>query len=134
MAYAFVLTRSDYSFGGRRHFVIDVAETEASGTTEFSVDGLPQVGTCTLYKSTITAGTGVPGTTVDPIARTLTGAAGVTQADVWANGTAAAHVNNDASSVFHYAVAAGKLFFRTVCSADSDNTVATRIVIVAGHS
>ena len=113
-----------------RQLVFDVSEIEAAAGSEFSIGGLPPVGTIVAYKATLTAGTG---TTVNPsvgsaASFTTTGSAAARQGHVATNTTTAAHVNDRTPLPYH--APSGTLYFRSAPNdLTADHTILTRIVI-----
>jgi len=115
---------------GREEYVISITETEASSAAgaEWVVAGLPKVGRITLYKSTLTAGTG---TAINPKLGATPGFTVSTQGHLATNSTTAAHIN-DATS-FPVYLPTGTLYGRSSANnAATDHAISTIIVLVAG--
>jgi len=111
---------------GSGDFVVTIDETEASGTTEATITGLPVKGMVHSMISQLVSGTA---TTIDPVLGHLTDPASSALNTIMENDTAAAKINNAATSPIKYYDEDGTLFHRSVCSAGSDNTVSTRYYI-----
>jgi hypothetical protein len=128
MAYAAVVTEVNKgSDGGRNHWAFTVAETEAAAGSEWSIGGLPRRVTVYSYKATLTAGTG---TTINPIIGDSAAFAASTQAHIATNTTTAAHINDQ--TVLRAYLPTGTIYGRSTVDADTDNTIATEILIVEG--
>lgn len=116
-------------FNGRRCWRWRVTETEASSGSEFTLYGVPSVGTITLINSKLTPGSG---TTVQPeVGR---GASWVDDSiDDIGRIDAAGRAREEQNR--RYTLNAGQAFVvRTqVNSGSADNTVVTEITIYAGH-
>lgn len=128
MPYAAVSSVTLKTIDGRKHAIISVSETLAAAGSEFSVSGLPIVGTIMHYQVTKTAGTGA---TVNPKIGRAAAFTVSTQDHVATNTTTAAHIN-DGTAVKYYSPS-GILYFRsTPSNAAADHTILTEIVIVEG--
>jgi len=123
MAYNFTFSVNPVGSGD---FVVTIDETEASGTTEATITGLPVKGVVRSQISQLVSGTA---TTIDPVLGHLTDPATSALKTILENDTAAAKINNVATSPIPYYDTDGTLFHRSVCSAGSDNTVSTRYYI-----
>ena len=116
--------------GGKQVLLITFTETEAASGSEWSVSGLPVVGTITHYKATLTAGTG---TTINPKMGRAAAFVVSTQDHVGTNSTTAAHIN-DGSDLRYDKLTAGVLYGRSSPnSAVADHSIATEITVVEGH-
>ncbi len=128
MAYSATVTEaSKGADGGRNHWAMSIAETEAAAGSEWSVGGLPKRVTIFAYKATLTAGTG---TTINPILGNAAAFTASTQGHLATNDTTAAHIN-DQTRLRAY-LPTGTLYGRSTVDADTDNTIATEILIVEG--
>ena len=127
MAYAGTPTITKTSIGGRSHFTVTIAETEAAAGSEWSVPGLGLRVTIYSYRATLTAGTG---TTVNPILGSAAAFTASTQGHIATNATTAAHINDQ--TVLRCYLPTGVLYGRSTVDAAADNTVATEIMIVDG--
>lgn len=134
MAYAASVSVQTLQYAGdqRGLFVITIAETGASSTSETSFE-VPKTFRILRQTCKLTGGTA---TTIDPVIGTVTDPGNVSSGAelVYANGTAAAQVNNDINSgqgAAFYA-AGGKLYHRSVPDAGSDNSVSTIYLIQGG--
>ncbi len=128
MAYAAAVTESSRGAdGGRLHWAMSIAETEAAAGSEWSIGGLPNRVTIFSYKATLTAGTG---TTINPILGNAGSFTASTQGHIATNDTTAAHIN-DQTALRCY-LPTGALYGRSTVDADTDNTIATEILIVEG--
>lgn len=128
MAYTATVTVRDRMLGGRRVFIVTIAETEARDTSEATIEDLPVVGRIVDVHCTRTAGTGA---TIDPeIGRAATWS-DATQDEVWQNGTAAAHIDAQPGKVYYSSN--GKLYWRsTPNSSATDHTITSQIIILEG--
>lgn len=131
MAYSASVSVTTKVISGRRHFIVDVVETEAAAASEYSVPSydLPTVGKVVQHKSTLISGTG---TTINPKAGLSTGWSASTQAALYANSVAAAHVNIAPTTVSGHFTQSGGMFVQSVVNAGADNVIHTQIVIVEG--
>ena len=112
---------------GSGDFVVTIDETEASGTTEATITGLPVKGMVHSMISQLVSGTA---TTIDPVLGHLTDPASSALKTIMENDTAAAKINNAATSPIKYYDEDGTLFHRSVCNGVStDNVVSTRYYI-----
>ena len=132
MAYSASISVQTLQYGGdlRGLFVVTITETDCTSTSECSFE-VPK--TFRLFRQ-ICKLTGGSGSTIDPVVGTVTdpGAAASSAELVYANGTAAARVNNDVNSgqgAAFYA-AGGKLYHRSV--PDNTSTVTTIYLIQGG--
>ena len=123
MAYNFTVSINPVGSGD---FVVTIDETEASGTTEATITGLPVKGVVRSQIAQLVSGTA---TTIDPVLGHLTDPATSALKTILENDTAAAKINNVATSPIPYYDTDGTLFHRSVCSAGSANTVSTRYYI-----
>lgn len=117
-------------YDGRKCWRWYISETEARDTSTFTLYGAPSVGTITLLRSALTAGTG---TTVRPEVGRGTG---------WTDGTideisraaSAAALAEITTNVRYTRDNADELVIRTSANnATADHTVVTEIVIFEGH-
>lgn len=117
-------------YDGRKCWRWYITETEARDTSTFTLYGAPSVGTITLLRSALTAGTG---TTVRPEVGRGTG---------WTDGTideisraaSAAAVAEILTNVRYTRDNADELVIRTSANnATADHTVVTEVVIFEGH-
>lgn len=134
MAYAATVTVTRRTISGRRHYTVEVTETEAAAASEWSTaqaDDLPAIGTITHFQATLTAGSAA---TIQPRLGKATGWANDTQGEITRQSTAAAHIND--AGLVRYSIPEGtvpRLFGRSTVNAGADNTVVTIIEIVEGH-
>jgi hypothetical protein len=115
---------------GRAHYRYKVVETEASPTSTFTLPGAPSVGTFTLYRANLTAGTG---TTINPrLGRTVAFATGTNDV-IGVNTTTNAFIN-DASNLRYAGLVASNIFGRSYPdNAAADHSITSEIEIVEGH-
>ena len=106
-----------------------IAETGAAPTDTWTITGAPAVGTVTLYRANLTAGTGV---TINPrLGRTL--AFTTTTNDVIGVSATTNALVNDGTNLKYSGLTAGKIFGRSLPSnAAADHSISTEIVIVEG--
>ncbi len=129
MPYAHPYTIVEKVRAGRRTWLITVSETLAASGSEFSIFGLPIVGTIVRYGATLTAGTG---TTINPILGRASGFAANTQDWIGTQTTTGAHIA-DITNLRYRLTSAGTLYVRsTVNSATADHTILTEIEVVEG--
>jgi hypothetical protein len=114
---------------GRAHYRWTVSETGAAPTDTWTITGAPAVGTVTLYRANLTAGTGV---TINPrLGRTL--AFTTTTNDVIGVSATTAALINDGTNLKYSGLTAGKIYGRSLPSnAAADHAVSTEIVVVEG--
>ena len=114
---------------GRNHYRWTVAETGAAPTDTWTITGAPAVGTVTLYRANLTAGTGV---TINPrLGRTL--AFTTSTNDVIGVSATTNALINDGTNLKYSGITAGKIFGRSLPSnAAADHSISTEIVIVEG--
>jgi len=114
---------------GRATYRWTISETGAAPTDTWTITGAPAVGTVTLYRANLTAGTGV---TINPrLGRTLAFAT-TTNDVIGVNSTTAALIN-DGTNLKYSGLTAGKIFGRSLPSnAAADHSISTEIVIVEG--
>lgn len=129
MAYAATTNVEKRTISGRRHYIVTISESDASATDEWSVDGLPNIGTILLYQATLESGTG---TTIQPKLGKVTGWTQATQDDITEQASAAAHVK-DQTPVRYVLEAGHQLFGISTVDAGADNVVETVLVIAEGH-
>ena len=130
MAYAFEVTsHTTKRCGGQTFHIVLITETGITSVNdEYTITGLPFVGTVVEKDVTLTAGNGTA-TTVDPALGEL--AAG---SEIWVNGAAAAQVHDDEADPYT-AVTPGTIYGRSVCNGNTGTTgsVATRLTIMEGR-
>lgn len=126
---AFVVTRTVETISGRRHYRIKISETAIDGTSEWSVDNLPEVATMVDYKATLLSGTA---STIQPALGAAAAWVANTQDDIAVQQAAAAHVN-DQTRVRMIIPTGNSLYGRTTPDAGADNNVDTEFVIIEGH-
>ena len=115
--------------GGRRHVRWVITETGASPSSEFVLDGAPDIGEVYLYQATLTAGTG---TTINPILGRAAAFTANTQNHIGTNATTAARIN-DGTPMRYQGLTASKVYVRSVPNnAAGDHAISTEIVIVEG--
>jgi hypothetical protein len=126
MAYSFgTPTKQTVTAGDRVFTVVTVSETGITGASdEWSVSGLPLVGTVTEVDHVLTPGAGTASTS-DPRISETTG-----NADVFDNGTPAASIRD--TSNHRFTVLDGKLYGSARANGSADSAV-TRITIAHGH-
>jgi hypothetical protein len=114
---------------GRATYRWTIAETGAAPTDTWTITGAPAVGTITLYRANLTAGTGV---TINPrLGRTL--AFTTTTNDVIGVSATTNALVNDGTNLKYSGLTAGKIFGRSLPSnAAADHAISTEIVIVEG--
>jgi len=114
---------------GRATYRWTIAETGAAPTDTWTITGAPAVGTVTLYRANLTAGTGV---TINPrLGRTL--AFTTTTNDVIGVSATTNALVNDGTNLKYSGLTAGKIFGRSLPSnAAADHSISTEIVIVEG--
>ena len=114
---------------GRAHYRWTIAETGAAPTDTWTITGAPAVGTVTLYRANLTAGTGV---TINPrLGRTL--AFTTSTNDVIGVSATTNALINDGTNLKYSGITAGKIFGRSFPSnAAADHSISTEIVIVEG--
>jgi hypothetical protein len=128
MAYAGTATiASKGADGGRNHWAVTIAETEAAAGSEWSVVGLPKRVTIFSYKATLTSG---GGTTINPILGSDASFTASTQDHIATNATTAAHINDQ--TILRCYLPSGTLYGRSTVDADTDNAISTEILIVEG--
>ena len=133
MAYAAVITVTSLGAG---NFQLQIDETEARTASEtailLSTYGLPVQGSVFLQACTLTAGSGMPGATIDPILTTVSGSILGTQV-VAENATPLVNVDNEALRAIPYYTAGGSLFHRANVSDNTpDHTISTIYMIRRG--
>lgn len=115
---------------GRAHYRWTVVETGAAPTDTFTLPGAPSVGTLTLYRANLTAGTG---TTINPRLGRTVGFATTTNDVIGVNSTTAALIN-DASNLRYAGLVASNIFGRSYPdNAAADHSITSEIEIVEGH-
>ena len=114
---------------GRATYRWTISETGAAPTDTWTITGAPAVGTISLYRANLTAGTGV---TINPrLGRTL--AFTTTTNDVIGVSTTVAALVNDGTALKYSGLTSGKIFGRSLPSnAAADHAISTEIVIVEG--
>ena len=114
---------------GRAHYRWTIAETGAAPTDTWTITGAPAVGTITLYRANLTAGTGI---TINPrLGRTL--AFTTTTNDVIGVSATTNVLINDGTPLKYSGLTSGKIFGRSLPSnAAADHAISTEIVIVEG--
>ena len=114
---------------GRATYRWTVSETGAAPTDTWTITGAPAIGTITLYRANLTAGTGV---TINPrLGRTL--AFTTTTNDVIGVSATTAALINDGTNLKYSGLTAGKVYGRSLPSnAAADHSISTEIVIVEG--
>jgi hypothetical protein len=114
---------------GRATYRWTISETGAAPTDTFTITGAPAVGTVTLYRANLTAGTGV---TINPrLGRTL--AFTTTTNDVIGVSATTAALINDGTNLKYSGLTAGKIYGRSLPSnAAADHSVSTEIVVIEG--
>lgn len=131
MAYAGTVTKRENRKGGRRIISLDIAETEARDTSEWSYGPLPRFVTMTHYQATRTAGTG---TTINPRLGTATGWTASTQSDIGTNTTTAAHINDQTLVRIDGGAEGWTLYGKSQPnSSATDHTISTKIALLVGH-
>jgi hypothetical protein len=135
MAHAATVTIRRHTISQRRLYVVTISETDVGAANNVPIIDsasdtsperrLPEVGTVVMVRST--HGTGA-GSTVDPAIGTAAGWTASTQAEVWANGAAAPHVDVNPLKTY----SGGALHWRAVADTGTNNTVDTEIWIVEG--
>ena len=130
MAYAAVVSsHTTRRAGGRTFHIVAISETGVTGASnEWTLTGLPFVGTVVEVDVTLTAGNGTA-TTVDPeIGETTTGT------EVFINGAAGASVHNDDDNPFT-TITDGTLYGRSGANGTTGTTgsIATRLTIAEGR-
>lgn len=134
MAYAASISVQTLQYGGDEKglFVVTINETDATNTSECSFEA-PKTFRLLRQTCKLTAGSG---STIDPVVGTVTdpGAAASSAELVYANGAAAARVNNDVNSGQGAAFYApgGKLYHRSVPDSGTNNSVTTIYLIQGG--
>ena len=114
---------------GRATYRWTISETGAAPTDTWTITGAPAVGTVTLYRANLTAGTGV---TINPrLGRTL--AFTTSTNDVIGVSATTNALINDGTNLKYSGITAGKIFGRSLPSnAAADHSISTEIVIVEG--
>ena len=116
---------------GQRMWLVDVAETGAAAASEWSVVGVPVVGTITHYEVTLGAGAG---TTVQPVLGMAATWTTATQDVIAEQAAAAAHILDNTAVPYALAKGTSTIYGRSTVDAGSDNVVTTRFVIIQGHT
>lgn len=128
MAYSYTVTRSDpTTLDGVTYVTYTVVETDAGAATEYTLTGVPTVGTLTLVRAELTVAGAA--TTMQPeFGETAT----------WTSG-AAGHVDQATAAAAYIRIGTnkrlitgGSLYGRTIGDATA-TTVTTKIVIAYGH-
>lgn len=114
---------------GRATYRWTVAETGAAPTDTWTITGAPAVGTISLYRANLTAGTGV---TINPrLGRTLAFTT-LTNDVIGVSATTAALIN-DGTPLKYSGLTQASIFGRSLPSnAAADHSILTEIVIVEG--
>lgn len=114
---------------GRATYRWTISETGAAPTDTWTITGAPAVGTISLYRANLTAGTGV---TINPrLGRTL--AFTTSTNDVIGVSATTAALINDGTALKYSGLTSGKIFGRSFPSnAAADHAISTEIVIVEG--
>jgi len=114
---------------GRATYRWTIAETGAAPTDTFTITGAPAVGTITLYRANLTAGTGV---TINPRLGRTVGFTTTTNDVIGVSATTAALIN-DGTNLKYSGLTQSKIFGRSLPSnAAADHSISTEIVIVEG--
>lgn len=130
MAYAYTIdSQRTRRAGGQTFHIVEITETGVTAATdEYTITGLPFVGTVVEKDVVLTAGDGTA-TTVDPeLGETTTGT------EIWVNGAAAASVHDDGSDPFT-TVTDGTIYGRSGANGNTGTTgsIATRLTILEGR-
>lgn len=130
MAYTATVTGpTTYTINGIRYIRWTITETEAASTSEFSITGVPQMGTVVHYQATLTTGSG---TTITPKLGKSGSFSSSTQNHIATNTTSAAHIN-DSTNVRFGGLTKDVMFIRsTPNSATADHGISTLIEVVEG--
>jgi len=114
---------------GRSTYRWTIAETGAAPTDTWTITGAPAVGTISLYRANLTAGTGI---TINPrLGRTL--AFTTTTNDVIGVSATTNVLINDGTPLKYSGLTAGNVYGRSFPSnAAADHAISTEIVIVEG--
>ena len=114
---------------GRNTYRWTVAETGAAPTDTFTITGAPPVGTISLYRANLTAGTGI---TINPrVGRTL--AFTTATNDVIGVSATTAALINDGTPLKYSGLTNGNVYGRSLPSnAAADHSISTEIVIIEG--
>jgi hypothetical protein len=114
---------------GRATYRWTIAETGAAPTDTWTITGAPAVGTITLYRANLTAGTGV---TINPrLGRTL--AFTTSTNDVIGVSATTNALINDGTNLKYSGLTGANIFGRSFPSnAAADHSISTEIVIVEG--
>ena len=128
MAYAAVVTVDRVQVSRRPVWVVTVVETEAANGSEFVVpaSALPAAGEVLSHKSTLVSGSGA---TIDPEVGTAAAWTANTQAAMYANGGAAAHVHFVPTAPTGLFRQSTGLHVRSKVNAGADNVIHTQIII-----
>jgi hypothetical protein len=121
-------TVTSHYVDGRRHWLLDIAETGARDTTEVACVGVPVCGQVARVDSALTDGTG---TTVRPrLGKTASFVADSISQVTVAGSVAAATVQDAGSSPY---CGVTTLYFRSgVNSTATDHTITSSVIILAG--
>lgn len=131
MAYAATVAVSyKGAVNGRETFLVTITETEAAAASEWSVTGLPDIGTITHYQATLTAGSGA---TINPILGKAASFSADTQNHIATNTNTAVHINDGARTPYTLQGGAGTIYGRSTVNAGADNSISTLFVVVEGH-
>jgi hypothetical protein len=135
MAHAAIVTVRLNTVRQSRVYVVTISETDVGAADNVPIidtaadnspeHRIPKIGTVVMVRSTLTPGTA---TTINPAIGTAAGWTVGTQADVWANGVAAGHIDVNPLKTY----SGGELHWRSVADAGADNTVDTELWIVEG--
>ena len=134
MAYAASISVQTLQYGGdvKGLLAITINETDTATTSECNFE-VPKIFRILRQTCKLTGGSG---STIDPVVGTVTdpGAAASSAELVYANGVAAARVNNDINSGQGAAcyAAGGKLYHRSVPDSGTNNSVTTIYLIQGG--
>lgn len=128
--YSATVTVTTSKAQGVRAWTVTIVETDAAAASEWSVVGLPAVGTITHYQSTLVSGTG---TTIAPTLGKTTGWTASTQNEISIQGTAAAHFNDQTRARYNLGTTS-TIFGISTVDAGTDNVVHTTFTVVEGHN
>jgi len=134
MAYAAVYSITPLVISRRRHYLLELNETDGAAASQAEIKQssdygeLPRIGTIVSVKATKTTGAAA---TLDPRAGRTTGWADSTNDAIYANGAAAAHIDSSPGSTFAL-VDGQSIFWKSTPDSGTNNVIATEILIVEG--
>lgn len=131
MAYSATVTVSPLTISGRRHYVVNIVETEAAAASEYNIPSyvIPQHGKVVSVKATLVSGSAA---SINPTGGLATGWAASTQNALWTGPGAAAHVAFAPPTVTGFFNQSTGLWVKSTVNAGADNVVHTQIMIVEG--